>query len=161
MEIEKTIQDTFQNIPFLQGWDYQNPDEKQYTCNDITTAYLFGREHGEKDFKKGLVKKYKTKFKDNVKKVQKSGADFYDSILSEGIGIKQLLLSITPNNFKLLYIITKDSFLSDKFDEILIKSHKIIEKNNNLDILFMPYNKSLNTEKLLSDGYCVHYEKKG
>ncbi len=148
-------------IPILQGWDFKNPDEKQYTCNDLTTAYLFGKDHGEKDFKKGLVKKYKNEFDNEIKNIQKKGALFYDYIIDKGIEIKQLLLSITPiNNYKLLYIITKESFLSSKFDVILNESHNMTNNTNNLDIIFMPYNKSLNTEKLLSDGYFVHYEKK-
>ncbi len=151
--------DAILDIPILKDWNNKDPDEKQYSFKDLTDCYLLAKEHGKKESKKELEKNLKETFIKDAKNVQQIGADFYKFVIKNGIEINQLRLKIISfSEFKLLFIISKKSFLNDKFDEVLDESYKITDSNN-IDISFMPYNKFLNIDKLLSDGFTITYGK--
>ena len=159
MDVLEKRENSILNITILQGWN--NKDEKRYSFNDLTDCYLYTKEQCKRDFSKKMENQIMEKFKTNVKQVQKVGSDFYKFIIENEIKINQLRLKIISfSEFKLLYIISKRSFLSDKVNKILDESHKITDKHNYIDISFMPYNKLLNIDKLLSDGFTFTYGKK-
>jgi len=166
MDAVERNEDNTLEIPILQGWDNKDPNEKLFSFNELTDIYLIAKEHGKKEIKKKLIKEsirdmnkvLVKKFESDIINAQKKGVEFYNFIIDNEIKIKQLHLKIeSPDSFKLLYVLAKKSFFSDKFNKISDESHRITDEIPNLDISFMPYDKSLNTDKLLSDGYAFSY----
>ncbi len=156
----KSEQGKFQDIVISQGWNYKEPDAQEYTFNDITNAYIFGKEHGEKGFAKILM----NGVKNNIKHAQEIGRSFYTFLKKNQIKIKQVRLRIvSPTEFNLICLIKNESFISKGFNKVLNESHKIMDKNDNtlgIDMKFLPYNKYVNIDKLLADGYLLSYEEK-
>ncbi|MCF8362348.1 MAG: hypothetical protein K9G70_06960 [Prolixibacteraceae bacterium] len=134
---------------------------KQLSQSDIVNAYLDGRNDGKQEAIKEVIQLIET----NLKKAQQIGEDFLNKNKEKGAPfITTYLNLIAPNEFKLLFVVDAEYYYSEKIDDIYKESIYISKENNtedfNIIMSFMPQKRNLNKNRLITDGFIMHYEQK-
>lgn len=125
-----------------------------FSADKVIDAYMKG-----KKFQKDAEEKEMMSFiKGNFSKAVKLSEQLYKFITDNNLTIKDTMLRMKdPFIFDAVYIISKDSYFSDKFRDIYKKSIELKSRNNNesfnLSFTFMPFSKKINNERLRSDGF--------
>ena len=135
--------------------------EKSYSANDMIDAYFKGKNAQYEENQKII----KNLIEENLDHSQKVCEEFCDLLKQNGFKCSFVTFRIIdPFNFDAIFAVSKESFLADNFNEAYRMARemrkKITTKIFNFTFIFMPLTDSLDTEKLLSDGYIMKYEPK-
>ncbi|MDA3839430.1 MAG: hypothetical protein PF574_10675 [Candidatus Delongbacteria bacterium] len=143
------------------SWDFnptkEQEEKKSFSPDEVINAYFKGKE----DFKNKVIKV----FEKNLEVAQEKGELFYNFISKKKVkNIDLYLKAESVTDFCLLFLIDKKQYLSDKAKDIYKESIKEKLKLNSekfhLEFTFMPITKTLNQEKIISEGFLLKYDKK-
>lgn len=141
----------------------QSKPEQQ--AQQYIKGMLEGISIGEKRAIKKLEEQFVKEFSGNINKAKKFGEEFFKSLKSDFKTHCDIVYLRTDGmkDFKLLFLIKPEDYLSSEFNKVYEKS--IIEKNkiNNdsfhISLMFIPEVESLDRNKISSDGYTTYYGK--
>ncbi len=144
----------------IDRWSIEKPDNDYFTDNDVIAAYLQGKEDQKSEQNQILFERVD----ENVKKAQNISANFFDSLKSNGLGVKKMLLRLVDiGHLEAIIFVEKTDFISPAFKEVYketIKLKKTIKsKSFNLSLAFAPLTDNLNIELLHCDGFFMEYGK--
>lgn len=142
-------------------WAGTNRKVSQATANEIINAYLEGRKEGKEEAFKEM---FDTIFA-NLKTAQEISETILESINQKDTFCRKAYLKIENiDSFNVILQVEPSVFYSDTIDLLY---RKVIEvrnaKNNenfNISFSFMPASKSINEDRILSDGFIMTYETK-
>lgn len=148
------------NNIFMGSWN-STKGRRQLSQEDIAKAYITGWNDGKEE----AFKEFISLLEKNIEKAQKIGEDFLKTNKEDGKRFYTTYLSLSsPAEFKLLFIVDPEIYYTEEIDKIYKDSIAISKENNtegfNITMSFMPKKDSINKERLVADGFLLHYEQK-
>lgn len=133
-----------------------HPTNSYYPFSVISEAYKQGVEHGEKNLKEGVRKK----FFNNAKLVNEAVGKLLSQFQSDEYSPQKLFINISYESSKVFISIDEETYLSDKFMDsaycyISDIQAEFFEKGLKLEVGFLMDNANLSQDNLKSDGFDV------
>ena len=151
----KPVRDSFQAKK--SNWEIE---PKTFSVDDVINAYIEGRKDGMSE----LEKIQHEKLLSNIEKLKELSLTFLDLLKAKKISCKSIKLKInTITNFEVLYLVSKEDFISSEFLDVyklsMAKKKEVASDTFQVDFMFMPYIENINEEKILSDGFIISYNE--
>lgn len=130
-----------------------------FTGDELIEAYFKGCDEGVDQYKKILLQK----LNENLTRAQLLGSSFISNLNSDGtICSSAHLKYLDIERYKIIFVVNYELYYD--FDRMypnyaMAESFEIENSNNdfNIEIAFIPELKSINTHRLVSDGFIFHY----
>jgi hypothetical protein len=153
------------------SWAYYPSSSNKINRNEsehskfIVKAFMQGMQKGRELEKAAIKKKIEGIFIKNKTKAETLGEDFFLLFKKVGMKCNTVFLGIEGiSDFKLLFLVDPESYLSGNFTSIYEASRKKRKEVNsddfNISIMFMPEVKTTNKHKIISDGYSFYFDGK-
>ncbi len=138
-----------------------NPNEtKTFSADEMIDAYKAGLHDGlsiKRTVKKEIIK--------NIDLIKSAGEDFFSFLNKSEDNCYSIFLKFNKiNSFDLICALRKELYINDdKVKSVYQKSWEVEKELENseisLNISFIPYSESINSKRLISDGYMFFYGK--
>jgi hypothetical protein len=143
--------------------NWKGPKEKPITKSDLIEYYYKGYRDGKNTANKEIKEKAKKMLQDNAVKALTTTSTYFNELNKEDQILLKAYLKIEPLvNFKVIFLIDKSIFYSDKVNKIY-KTLGIIENQMNsdnfyIDFSLVPNNGKVNEALITSYGFVFSYE---
>lgn len=147
---------TCQENKVKQSWALRNDS---FTGDALIEAYLKGCSEGVERFKKKLMQK----LQHNIELAQNFGTDFINEVNRQGVICTMAHLKyLEINRYKVIFVLNKEIYYDlEKMRPYYLLAEKFEDRNSTeefmLELAFIPEVESINTHRLISDGFIFHY----
>lgn len=154
-------------------WEFKASPNNKVTptadkqTNQLIDVFLKGVDKGKQNAIKELKQKFLQEYNSNIKKAQALGESFFN-LINDDYKLNcsvVYLMADGMNDFKLLFLVEPEDYLSKKFTKIYseaISEKKKLNKDKfHISIMFVPEVETLDKKKIMSDGYTYYYNGQG
>jgi hypothetical protein len=136
-------------------------EKTSFDHNDLWEAF----QRGEKYQKEKQREQFRAEMSKNINKAAVLSENIFNTAINDyDVNVfRAFLKADSLHNFDVLFLVSPEDYISEKFKDIYVKSHLIkSEFNDNsfhVSFKFMPNSKDVNLDCIYSDGYMFAYGK--
>lgn len=133
-----------------------------FSSDDLIDAYFKGKADGQNQIQKIILER----FKENITTATKLAEKLISLAKEKDIKIINALLRIEDvAKFTILFVVSEEDYLSEKFRNIYLLSSELKNTNNtdsfSISFTFTNQSEHLNSECMASDGFIMKYGNTG